>query len=161
MSNPLAGNPLLTRADMQTAVRALFAPLKPHFSGGAARVRLGFSGNGRQAWLLESNRLILSWAHRLPFAPAKQFANHHDHANELESFVRPLWGLAPLAAGGGDFADWELYRRGLTNGADPRHPEYWGSPRDFDQSLVEMGAVGCALALAPRQVWEPFEIFRN
>jgi hypothetical protein len=135
MLNPLADNPLQTRSDLQAAVRDLFAPLKPHFSLGGARVRLSFSGGGWRGQALEANRRLLSWARQLPWARAKEFANARDRDNELESFARPLWGLAPLAAGGGPFADWELYRRGLTNGTDPRHPEYWGEARDFGQSL--------------------------
>jgi hypothetical protein len=128
MTNPLSENPLRDRADLQRAVCALFAPLKPHFSSGAARVRLGFSG-----------------------------AHYDDNAAELEGFARPLWGLAPLAAGGAEFDGWELYRRGLANGSDPRHPEYWGAPCDIDQRLVEMAAVGFALALVPQEIWEPLE----
>lgn len=124
--SPLSSNPLRTRADLQAAVRALVAPLVPHFSPGAARVRLGHT------------------------------AAHFDHhAAELEGFARPLWGLTPLAAGGGAFADWDLYRRGLANGSDPQHPEYWGAPRDRDQRLVEMAPIGMALSLAPEQVWQP------
>jgi hypothetical protein len=128
MNNPLAGNDLRTRADLQGAVRALFAPLKPHFSPGAARVRLGHTA-----------------------------ALFDDHAAELEGFARPLWGLVPLAAGGGVFADWQLYRHGLSNGSDPRHAEYWGDPGDRDQRLVEMAAIGLALALVPEHVWEPLD----
>ena len=71
---------------MQMAVCALFAPLKPKFSPGAARERLGFSGDGRRGWLLETKRRGLSWAHRLPFGPAKKFANDRDSAAELEGF---------------------------------------------------------------------------
>jgi len=153
--NPLAANPLLTRTDLQTAVRALFAPLRPYFSPGSARLRLPFEPNDARGWLLESKRRALSWTQRLPFGPAKNFANSHDRANELESFARPLWGLAPLAAGGGSFDEWELYRRGLSNGSDPRHPEYWGQPLNGEQRLVEMAAIGFALALAPQETWEP------
>ncbi len=109
-------------------MRDLFLPLKPHFSAGAARVRLGYTG-----------------------------AYYDNHAAELEEFARPLWGLVPLAAGGGTFADWELYRRGLANGSDPHHPEYWGLPADCDQRLVEMAAIGLALALVPEHVWEPLD----
>lgn len=126
MTNPFADNPLRTRADLQAAVRALFAPLRPRFSPGAARVRLGATG-----------------------------AHYDDHAAELEGFARPLWGLAPLAAGGGAFDGWELYRRGLANGSDPQHPEFWGEPEDRNQRLVEMAAIGLALALIPGQIWEP------
>ncbi|GAA1672892.1 DUF2264 domain-containing protein [Nonomuraea maheshkhaliensis] len=126
MTNPLAGNPLRTRADLQEAVRSLCAPLAPRFSPGGARVRLGSSG-----------------------------AAFDDTAAELEGFARPLWGLAPLAAGGGDFDGWDAYVRGLTNGADPGGPEFWGDPADRDQRLVEMAAIGFAVALVPERVWEP------
>lgn len=126
MINPLSGNPLLTRADLQKAVLDLFAPLKLHFSLDAARVKLGFTG-----------------------------AHFDDHAAELEGFARPLWGLVPLVVGGGIFADWELYQRGLTNGSNPHHPEYWGTPIDRDQRLVEMAAIGLALLMIPEQVWMP------
>lgn len=39
-ANPLAGNPLETRGDMQRALLDLFDPLLPYFSEGNARVRL-------------------------------------------------------------------------------------------------------------------------
>lgn len=128
MLNPLANNNLHTRADLQKAVHDLFLPLRLHFSPGAARVQLGFTG-----------------------------ANYDNHAAELEGFARPLWGLVPLAAGGGVFSDWDLYRRGLSSGTDPDHPEYWGTPGDRDQRLVEMASIGLALALVPEQVWEPLQ----
>lgn len=126
--SPLIDNPLRTRADLQDAVRALVAPLWPRFSPGAARVRIGASG-----------------------------AHFDDHAAELEGFARPLWGLVPLATGGGSFDGWERYRRGLANGSDPQHAEYWGDPRNYDQRLVEMAAIGLALALIPQHVWEPLD----
>ncbi len=125
MANPLAGNPLRTRADVQRAVCALFAPLRPHFSPGGARVRLGSAG-----------------------------AFFADAAAELEGFARPLWGLVPLAMGGGRVDDWDLYRRGLAAGTDPDHPEFWGWP-ETDQRQVEMAALGFALAFVPEAVWEP------
>ncbi len=128
MHNLLSQQALRTRADLQAAVRTLFAPLKPHFSLGGARVRVGHTS-----------------------------ALYDDHAAELEGFARPLWGLVPLAAGGGAFADWDLYRQGLTHGSDPQHPEYWGVPTDRNQRLVEMAALGLALALVPDEVWEPLD----
>jgi hypothetical protein len=128
VTNPLADNPLLTRADLQRAVIDLCAPLKPRFSPGGARVTLG--------------------------STAALFDNH---AAQLEGFARPLWGLVPLAAGGSAFPDWELYRRGLVNGTTPEHPEYWGAPRDRDQRLVEMAAFGLALRLVPDEVWTPLD----
>ncbi|MCS5680366.1 MAG: DUF2264 domain-containing protein, partial [Acidimicrobiales bacterium] len=40
-ANPLAGNPLVTRANVQRAVRDLVEPVVPHLSPGSARARLG------------------------------------------------------------------------------------------------------------------------
>jgi hypothetical protein len=120
----------LTEADAYTElaaqVRDLVRPLIPHFSVGRARVRLGVNT-----------------------------AIHDDTAAELEAFARPLWGLAPLAAGGNAVPDGELWARGLAHGSDPAHPEYWGEPGDRDQRIVEMAAIGFALALAPEQWWDP------
>ena len=69
-ANPLSGNPLRERSDLQKAIRSIVTPLLPYFSDGSARMRLG--------------------------ATASQFPNA---AGELEGFSRSLWGLAPLAAG--------------------------------------------------------------
>ena len=123
----LASNPLVSRADVQRAVHTLWAPVRARLSPGAARARLGHTG-----------------------------AAFADTAAELEGFSRPLWGLVPLAAGGGE-VDLSPHRRGLAAGSDPDHPEYWRRPVDRDQRLVEMAAIGFALALIPEQVWEPLD----
>ncbi|CAN7636929.1 DUF2264 domain-containing protein [Pararhizobium sp. LjRoot238] len=124
--NPLAGNPLASRGDMQRALTDLFDPLLPYFSTGNARVRLDAS------------------------------AGHFDRAAaDLEGFARPLWGLAPFTAGGGDFAFWHRYAEGISNGTDPKHPEYWGAVKGRDQRMVELAALGFALALVPEKLWDP------
>jgi len=128
-ANPLAGNPLRTRADLQQAVRDLVAPLVPHFSPGGARVRLG------------------SFAAGFPQADA-----------ELEGFARPLWGLVPLHAGGGAFEHWPLWQAGLRHGPDPEHAEHWRMYEgDVQQTMVEQAIVGLGLALAPDVLWAPLE----
>lgn len=127
MTNPLAGNPLRTRDDLQQAMRDLYAPLARCHSAGGARVPLGATG-----------------------------AHFPDVAAELEGFARPLWGLVPLAAGGAAF-DWSTHLRGLAAGTDPAHDEYWGPTTDLDQRSVEMAAIGFALASVPDQLWEPLE----
>jgi hypothetical protein len=120
----LRGNALTCRADAQKLLHDLFAPLIPAFSPGRAQVRLGHD------------------------------AAHFDRkAAWLEGFARPLWGLAPLHAGGGDFAHWQLYREGIANGSDPGHAEYWEPTRDRNQRSVEVAALGFALALAPDALW--------
>jgi hypothetical protein len=118
--------PLRTRTDLQQLVRDLVEPLLPHFSPGRAQIRLGV------------NR-----------------AHYGDPAGWLEAFSRPLWGLVPLAAGGGRFDHWPLWQQGLAAGTDPDHPEYWGLAGDCDQRSVEQAAIGFGLALAPHHLWEP------
>ncbi|WP_064681643.1 DUF2264 domain-containing protein [Rhizobium bangladeshense] len=127
-ANPLAGNPLETRTDMSRALLDLFDPLLACFSKGNARVRLSGA------------------------------AAHFDRAAaDLEGFARPLWGLAPLGAGNGDFAHWHRFAEGLANGTDPAHPEYWGTVNGRDQRMVELAALGFALALVPEKIWEPLD----
>jgi hypothetical protein len=123
--NPVADNPLQTRADFQRAVDQLFEPLQHHYSPGNARVR-----------------------------PTAGGAHFPAVAAELEGFARPLWGIVPLAAGG-EFDDWPRIREGIVNGTDPSHEEYWGNADDHSQKLVEMAAIGVGLALTPEHVWEP------
>jgi hypothetical protein len=124
--NPLHGNPLRSRADVEAALHASFKPLLPFFSDGGARVRL----NGAAA--------------------------HFDRAAaDLEGFARPLWGLVPLAASGAELDCWDLYRRGLANGTDPRHREYWGTVTSTDQRMVELAAIGLALRMVPQHIWAP------
>ncbi|MDJ1638281.1 DUF2264 domain-containing protein [Agrobacterium rhizogenes] len=127
-TNPLAGNPLKNRSDMRCALTDLFDPLLPYFSKGNARVRIDAAG-----------------------------AHFDRAAADLEGFARPLWGLAPLGAGGGDFAHWDRYAKGIANGVDPSHPEYWGGVNGRDQRMVELAALGFALALVPEKIWEPLD----
>ncbi|MDR0533809.1 MAG: DUF2264 domain-containing protein [Verrucomicrobiales bacterium] len=112
------------RQDVQQLARELVEPLTYRFSPGGARVRLGFTG-----------------------------AAFSVVAEELEGFCRPLWGISPLAAGGGEFAHWELYRQGLANGSNPQHSEFWGNAANRDQRLVEMAAIGLTLLLAPEHTY--------
>lgn len=124
---PIARNPLKTREDVQEAVRQLCEPLKPHYSEGKARLRLGAT-----------------------------CTNYGETRCEMEAFARTFWGLMPLAAGGGESDFWDICRQGLLNGTNPDHPEYWGDLVDIDQLAVEMPPLALALALAPDVFWKPF-----
>ncbi len=125
-ANPLFGNPLQSRNDLARAVVAVFKPLLPYFSEGGARVRLS------------DTSAIFDRA-----------------AADLEGFARPLWGLAPFAKGGFEFDHWALYRKGLVNGMNPSHPEYWGEVTDRNQRLVELAAIGLAMRLVPQHLFQP------
>ena len=120
---------LSTRADFESLLFCYLDPLLPHYSKGGALVRLAGSG-----------------------------AQYEDEVIPMEAWARPLWGLAPLWAGGGRSQDGVfegLYARGLVAGTDPDSPEYWGVCRNHDQRFVEMAAIAYALLLAPGVLWEP------
>lgn len=126
--NPHAGNPFRTRDHVVAACRALFDPLLPHFSPGAARVQLDATTS--------------TWDRA---------------ACDLEGWARPLFGIIPMVLGGAPFPHWELYRRGLRNGTDPEHPEYWGQVVHMDQRHVEATAIGYALMAVPQHIFEPLD----
>ena len=126
--NPLSGNKFKTRDDVIAAVHGLFNPLLPCFSEGKARVQLDASG-----------------------------ATCDRAACDLEGFARPLFGIAPMVAGGALFEHWEIYREGLKNGTDPQHPEYWGEVATMDQRQVEAAAIGYALLLVPEHLYGPLD----
>ena len=126
-ANPMAGNPLGTKVEVRAAVGNLVEAIVPHLSAGGARVRLGTFG-----------------------------ASFSQRVAELEGYARPLWGIVPLAAGGGKFDHWDRWVDGLANGTDPQSPEYWGPCGDaVDQRMVEMAAIGFALAFTPEDIWDP------
>ena len=122
--NPMAGNPLRTRADLQRLAIDLSAPPLRYLSAGGARLPLG-----RQAT-------------RYPVAAA-----------EMEGAARLLWGLVPLVAGGETTALLDPVLDGIAAGTDPDHPEFWGAAVDYDQKLVEMAGIGFALMLAGDRIW--------
>lgn len=126
MAQDADGRTATAREDLQGYVRELAEPLVPFAGKSGARIRLGVN-----------------------------IAHHDDAAADLEGYARPLWGLAPLAAGGGDFAHWDVWARGLAAGTDPDHPDHWGRPGHLDQRLVETAAIGFALALVPERLWDP------
>ncbi len=127
-ANPLARGPLVTREDLQRAVRDLYEPLRRYSSPGGARIRLGSFGSVFE-----------------------------ERVAELEGFARPLYGIVPLTVGGGKFDGWDRFVAGLEAGTDPDSDEYWGPlDRDSDhQRMVEQAAIGLALAFCPEEAWEP------
>ena len=118
-------NPVRTRADFQEACKSLLTPLIPFFSPGSTRVRLGYTGT-----------------------------RYDETGAQIEGYARPLWGLAPLLAGGGTFSHTDKFVEGLKNGCDPEHEEYWGLARDLDQRMVEMCPIGFTIAIAGKEFWD-------
>jgi hypothetical protein len=123
---PFGTAELRTRADFQ---RALLSLCEPFADADALERQLG--------------------------ATAQPGAHYEPRVARLELVARLLWGLAPLAAGGGVYPGWQPIRAAITAGTDPRHPDYWGPPSDYDQRIVEAAALGFGLALCTGELWEP------
>lgn len=119
--HPFSKVKITDRESVQELLKTLLDPLEPFFSPQKARVKV-------------------------PGATAVRF---DQTASEVEGICRPLWGLACLLAGSGEYRGTEWWVEGVKSGTDPDSPEYWGFPRDNDQRMVEMCPLGFALAVAP------------
>lgn len=112
--HPFSKVEVTDRNSVQELVRTLLDPLEPFFSPNKARVRV-------------------------PGATGVRF---DQTASEVEGICRPLWGLACLLAGDGDYKGKTWWIDGIKAGTDPENPEYWHLPRDNDQRMVEMCPLG-------------------
>jgi hypothetical protein len=118
-------NKYQTREDVERGCVALLDPLAAHTSKGGALIDIGST------------------------------AAHYDlKAVALETFARPLWGLASLLSGDGKYEGAERWIRGLANGTDPESEEYWGAAKAKDQRMVEMSPLSYAIALKPEVFFE-------
>ncbi|KAF1940591.1 hypothetical protein EJ02DRAFT_513013 [Clathrospora elynae] len=126
---PLSGfsnNLFKTHADFKAASVALLRALKLYQSPHGARIKL-------------------------PLATGTHF---DDVAAQLEGYARPLWAIGALMHSDmvttDEFKELiEPYARGLANGTDPDHAEYWGPVVLRDQRMVEMEIISFALLAAP------------
>ncbi len=73
----------------------------------------------------------------------------------MEGWSRTIWGVAPLIAGGGQYADAALHLETLRQGINPESSGYWDLPGDRDQRYVEMAALALGLLIAPEFYWNP------
>lgn len=124
-TTPFGPNPIETRDDLEKFLVNMLDALEPHTSPGGSRIHLGYTG-----------------------------AHFDESAALLEGFSRPVWGLASLLAGGGDYAGAARWVNGLANGTDPKHEEFWGHMTDKDQRMVECSALGFAFAIAREKLWD-------
>jgi len=115
------------RKDFEKNLFDLLNPLKDYYSKEGARLDIGHTS-----------------------------AHYEDDSVAMESFARPLWGLAPFWNGGGksEFFE-EIYKKGMAAGTNPQNGDYWHTCRDFDQKFVEMAGLAYAILMAPSKVWEP------
>ncbi|KAF2036471.1 hypothetical protein EK21DRAFT_51738 [Setomelanomma holmii] len=119
-------NTFKTHGDFKTASISLLRALKPYQSSGGARIKL-------------------------PLVTGTHF---DDVAAQLEGFARALWAVGTLLHASlvtqAEYDELiEPYIRGLANGTNPQHPEYWGPVVLRDQRMVEMEIISFALLAAP------------
>lgn len=124
--HPFSTNPLLTRDHVVDAVASLLDPLAGGDSPKHAMVKVGTSGT-----------------------------RFDETAAQVEGYARPLWGLAPLIAGGSKYDGTKRFVEGLINGTDPESDEFWGYMVDQDQRMVEACPIGYTLAIANKEFWDP------
>lgn len=87
---------------------------------------------------------------------AKHRAWYENVSGDMEAFARPLWGLVPLWAGGGEADEFvSLYNKGFAEGTKTNTENYWGECHDCDQRFVEMAAIAYGLMFAPEKLWKP------
>lgn len=121
-----ASNPVQTRQELTDFLVGLLDALESHTSPGGARICLGYTGT------------------------------HYDEAAaQLEGFSRPIWGLASLLAGDGQYSGLYRWINGFDSGTNPDSAEFWGNMRDKDQRMVECSAIGFAIAVAKERLWDP------
>ncbi len=120
-------NNFFTKKDFENFTKKLILPLKEYYSDGKAELKYGEHSSYKS-----------------------------EKTQKTEAFIRPLWGLAPLFAGGGECEDFDkIYLQGITNGTDPIHPEYFGRLTSCSQELCESPALALSLVLAKEKLWEP------
>jgi hypothetical protein len=112
--HPFSQVKITDRASVQQLLKTVLDPLEPFFSPDKARISV----------------------------PGATATHYDEVAAELEGWARPLYGLAPLLAGGGEYENTKWWIEGLKHGTDPDHPEFWGYTRGNDQRMVEMFPIG-------------------
>lgn len=120
-------NQFQTKKDYIKFLYDIVCPLEPYYSDGKAELKFGTVSSMTS-----------------------------EKTQRTEAFLRPLWGLAPLWAGGEDCGEFDkLYREGIVNGTNPQHPEYWGELQSFSQELCDSVSLAYALIFAPEKLWLP------
>lgn len=124
--HPFSRNAFRSRQDVVDAVTSLLDPLAQGTSQEGGLVKIGATGT-----------------------------RFDETATQIEGYARPLWGLAPLLAGGSKYSGSQRFVDGLINGTDPKNSQFWGWMEDTDQRMVEACPIGYTLAVASKDFWDP------
>ena len=97
VNQKLAANPLRTKSDLAEALFEILEPLEKYMDG--SKYGLKFGGGG---------------------------SVYEEKIREIEALLRPLWGIAPLVAGGGEYPFAGRYFKKIAKGTDRNSQSYWG-----------------------------------
>lgn len=131
--NVVKENPLKTRQDLEQALLDLVQPVYRIMAAQEkqGRVHLGDSGTV-----------------------------YDQPRQEIEGFLRTLWGLGPLFHHPGKIVAYptlfDQAKNGILAGTNPDSPFYWGELQDYDQLFVEMGALATFLILTKESCYDSF-----
>lgn len=111
--------PLSTRQDIEREFESLFSAV----------------------WLLRRNN-------ETGILPGQVVPLYGNQTAAMETFCRLLWGVfSRLSSADSQPTDVAPLFRLIADGCNPQHPDYWGTPGDFDQRCVEMAVFGAGLGL--------------
>lgn len=119
-------NPFKTKKDVKDALKDLCKPLAPFFQEQSPG-HLFFGSSG---------------------------SYYSEDRRGAEGFLRCLWGIAPLIAGGEDITLFDNFKAGIIEGTNPDSPAYWGEISNSDQLMVEMAALSLTLLLLRERFWD-------
>jgi len=124
-NSKLKYNPLKSKADVKQALVDLIKPLEAYFETSTYGLKYDSGG-----------------------------AHCRELTREVEALLRPLWGIVPLMAGGGDRTVFQVYLNKIKAGTDTKNPSYWGKISHRDQMMVEMASIGTGLCIAKAHIWD-------
>ena len=84
------------------------------------------------------------------------YAHYDQKIGEIEALLRPLWGIVPFVAGGGQYAHLGKYLAKIADGVNPEHSSYWGVLKSEDQRMVEMAALAFGMCMSKQNFWDIF-----
>lgn len=169
---------LHTKQDFRDWMFQVLNPLKPLYSEGCARLHLGDTGVtypqvsiemeafSRPLWALvpywlgggaerKDGKTGAAGNGRAERKAGEAGAADQSAGVEYAAGKGRVAGTKNAGENTADITFEELYRKGLANGTNPDHPEYWGGFNDYDQRFVEMAAIASGIIFAPEKVWEP------
>lgn len=127
----LRSNPLSTRSEIELSLTALLDPVYDLMKAQGTPGRFHISDSG---------------------------SVYDQPRQDIEGFLRTLWGVGPLCSTYDKALQFEKYfdiaNEGILAGTNSQSSFYWGKLTDCDQLFVEMGALAAYLILTKENFWD-------